>query len=127
MARTLVEIEGMEAVREALRLVPDQARAVISDVVQKTAFGAKQRAVAMAPRDTGRLRDAITSRSRGLNGRVEVGPQGFYWRFLEYGTRSVAARPFVRPAAEMESREFTERVRQAGVRLERNFATSRLL
>ena len=35
----------------------------------------------------------------------------FYWRFVNYGTHGVPARPFVEPAAEAEGLVFTEKVR----------------
>lgn len=127
MAKVSVQIEGMDQVRDALRRMPDQTRVIMADVVAKTAFSARQRTVAGAPVNTGLLRGSITSRSRGLSGRVDITGDAYYWRFLEFGTRYAAARPFVRPAAEAESVAFEQRVRQAATRLERDFASSRLV
>lgn len=127
MAKVTVQIEGMEGVRDALRRVPDQTRVLMADVIAKTAFSARQRTIASAPRDSGQLRSSITSSSRGLSGRVDVAGLAHYWRFLEYGTVRIPARPFVRPAAEAESVVFEQRIRQAAARLERDFSLSRLL
>jgi len=46
---------------------------------------------------TGDLRDSIKTEMRGLF-TVVVGPSVFYGKFLEFGTRLMAARPFMRPA-----------------------------
>lgn len=127
MAKVTVQIEGMEQVRDALRRVPDQTRVLMSDVVAKTAFSARQRTIAGAPVSTGLLRNSITARSRGLSGRVEIAGDAHYWRFIEYGTRYAAARPFVRPAAEEESATFEQRIRQAAARLERDFSAGRFV
>jgi HK97 gp10 family phage protein len=125
--RTVITLEGFDSVRAAVQRVPDEVRVAMADVVQKTAFGARQRTIALAPRATGLLRSSITSSSRGLSGRVDIAGPAYYWRFPEYGTRFRAATPFVRPAAELESIDFTERVRQVGLRLERDFSAGRLL
>jgi hypothetical protein len=85
--------------------------------------------MANAPRDTGRLRNAITWFARGLTGRVTVAPEGFYWRFHEYGTRSIPAPAsgFARAASEAESPDVEARARQITARAERNFEAGRLL
>jgi HK97 gp10 family phage protein len=122
--RISTQLVGFEQVRAAVKRVPYEARVVLSDVIAKTTFAVKQRAIVLVPKDTGQLRTAITSSSRGLYGRVEVrDPASYYWRFLEYGTVRMAARPFVRPAAELETNDFTERVRRAGQQLERDFTS----
>lgn len=125
MAKVKVEIEGMEQLRDALKRLPEQTRAVMSDVVAKTAFSARQRVSAAAPVDTGLLRSSITSSSRGLSGRVDITADAYYWKFKEFGTVHEAARPFIRPAAEAETSAFEQRIRQAAARIERDFSTSR--
>lgn len=123
-ARVTVTLEGFDDVRNAVKRVPDAARVVLSEVIAKTTFSARQRAIALAPVDSGTLRRSITSSSRGMYGRVVINdPDVFYWRFVEYGTRYKAARPFIRTAAELETGAFTERVRLAGKQLERDFTS----
>ena len=63
-----IEVEGVEALQEAFRRFPDHANAALKDIVAKTAFAAKQRMIAGAAHDTGRLKAAITSRTRGMSG-----------------------------------------------------------
>jgi HK97 gp10 family phage protein len=128
MAKVTVTLEGFEQVRAAVTRVPEHANEHLAQAVRLSTFSAAQRTKALAPRGaTGTLRNAISSSVRGLSGRVTVDPSGFYWRFLEYGTRHQAAQPFVRTAAELESREFEDRVRQVGVKLERDFSAGRFL
>ena len=49
--------------------------------------------------DTGRLRNAVGFQITGP-GRVGIGVEAGapYWRFLEFGTRFIEPRPFIRPA-----------------------------
>lgn len=124
-ARITTTLVGFDEVRAAVKRVPDEARVVLSDVIAKSTFAVRQRMIAMAPRgETGRLRAAISSSSRGLFGRVVItDPDAYYWRFLEFGTVKMAARPFIRPAAELETADFTERIRQSARRLEDGFGS----
>lgn len=50
----------------------------------------------------GFLRNAIgwTARPRSLSAVVTVLKDAFYWKFVEYGTRHMSARPMFRPAAD---------------------------
>jgi HK97 gp10 family phage protein len=48
-----------------------------------------------------------------------------YWRYVEFGTRYMAAQPFFRPAAEEERNAFIQRMRDVGPRLERDLSVSR--
>lgn len=56
-------------------------------------------AVAAAPVDTGRLRQSIGLQKRG-EGHYRVGTNVEYAPYVEYGTRRMAAQPFMRPALE---------------------------
>lgn len=64
----------------------------------------RDRAKALAPVDTGRLRDSIDyeldTDERGPVARISWGSGAFYGQFIEFGTRRRPARPFLRPAAE---------------------------
>jgi HK97 gp10 family phage protein len=122
-SRVTLTLEGFEETRRAVVAVPDAARAMLSDVIAKTTFATGQRAKALAPRETGLLRSSITAVSRGLYGRVTVSGDAFYWRFVEYGTVKMAAKPFVRPSVEMEQPQFLERVRNVGRELERDWTS----
>jgi hypothetical protein len=56
--------------------------------------------------DTGNLRNsiAITMINNGLTARIDFGAEYAFW--LEFGRRSVAARPFARPALEAQRPAF---------------------
>lgn len=125
-----MRLEGFEATRRALVSAPERVRVHASSAVAASTFAITQRAKAMVPVDTGRLKSAIES-SRvvsGLQGRVGLsGSDVPYWRFVEFGTRNMAARPFFRPAAEQERNAFIQRMRDIGPKLERDLSTGRFL
>lgn len=134
MAKVTAQLVGFEQTRRALAAVPDRVRLLSADAVAASTFSLAQTARAMAPRDTGALRQAIVSKSTGLNGRVGLSPDVIngrhpqvYWRFVEFGTVRVPARPFFRPAAEREREAFIKRMRNIGPALERDLSAGRLL
>jgi HK97 gp10 family phage protein len=126
-----VTLEGMAPLQRMLKEAPEVVRELASDPVLKTSFAVGQRAKAFCPVATGALKASITATARGLNGRVgvaaggaagRVGPE-VYWRFVEFGTSRVPARPFFRPAAEAETDAYVARMRAIGARLERDLKT----
>lgn len=147
MSKVTLKIEGMEALQAAIRTAPDRVKAYAGDAVALTTFAIAQRAKALAPRDTGALQRSITASSRGLTGKVTIAEGGetiggrtvfgpgdmgrhrpaVYWRFVEFGTKRTAARPFLRPAAEAESEAYLQRFREVGRKLERDFSAGSLL
>ena len=125
MAKVTMQLEGFEALQRAIKTSPDLVRLHSEDAVSKTSFSTASRATALAPRGpTGRLKGSIKGTSRGLNGRVTIAPEAFYWRYVEYGTVNMTARPFIRPAAEAEGPHYINRMRAIGPKLERNWPTS---
>lgn len=137
MAKVTATLDGFEATKRAIAAVPEAAKALAADAVAKSTFSLEQTARALAPRGpTGRLRAAITSKATATAGRVGIAP-GFgtgrgpgpdvYWRFVEFGTVRVPARPMFRPAAERERDPFIRRMREIGPKLERNLSAGRTL
>jgi len=133
MGSVTIKIEGMEALQRALRQAPDVVRARAADAIQASSFAVAQRARGKVPVDTGKLKAAIGSLARGLNGRVGItdtdmarGPAR-YWRFVEFGTVRTPAQPFFRPAADEEATPYVNRLRAIGVQLERDFSAGRFL
>lgn len=134
MAKVTARLDGFEQTRRALASVPDRVRVLSADAVAVSTFSLAQTARAMAPRDTGALKQAIVSKSTGLSGRVGLSPDVIngrrpevYWRFVEFGTVHVPARPFFRPAAELEREAFIKRMRNIGPALERDLSAGRFL
>lgn len=124
-----MKLEGFVPLQRALVAAPELARTHASSAVASSTFAVAQRARTLVPVDTGDLQRSITTSTvvRGLTGRVGLStPDTSYWRYVEFGTRFMPARPFFRPAAEMEREGFIQRMRQIGSRLERDLSTGRL-
>jgi len=112
MAAAGAILEGLPFVRDQLAgLLPREIKAVLRRSTAKIAANVRNDIRAHAPRQTGNLKKAITSRRRrGTRDQIEAavfithGPSvrrdAFYWHFLEYGTVNIRAQPFVVPAAE---------------------------
>jgi HK97 gp10 family phage protein len=120
MAKAGVELVGLREANRALRQLPDLAKGSVQQVHDVTAFQVARAASAKAPRSAdgshgnppGFLAAAIRweSRPRSLSAVVGVGAAAFYWKFLEYGTRFLSARPFLRPAADENRRDHRSRL-----------------
>jgi HK97 gp10 family phage protein len=132
-----MQMTGARELVAALSAAPEQMKSYASGAVAASTASVANRMRTLAPRDTGRLQRSITSSSNGLNGRVTIGAEAYYWRFVEFGTsrgRSVlggkfttAAQPFVRPSAEEETPVFERRMNDAVGRLARDLSTSRFV
>ena len=125
-----MKLEGFEVLQRAITSAPVMVKAHASSAVAASSFAVAQRARSLAPLATGTLRANIES-SRvvgGLTGSVGIASkEAFYWRYVEFGTVNMPARPFFRPAAESESEAFIQRMRAIGSKLERDFSSGRLV
>jgi HK97 gp10 family phage protein len=134
VAKVTMSLTGMDALQRALKTAPDTVQLYAADAVTKTGFAIAQRARALVPVGaTGALKRAIasapasTTRS-GPSGRVGLdSPEVFYWRYVEFGTVRVRARPFFRPAADAEADDYVARIRAIGPALERDLSASRFV
>lgn len=115
-------LQGMGALQKALREAPAAIRAELESAVEQTAFAIAQRMRATVPRQTGLLVGQIDSFRKGLSGRVTIGVDGFYWHYLEYGTVRITAKPFIRPAVELEAIVFEQRLRDAARNIDRDLS-----
>jgi HK97 gp10 family phage protein len=92
--------------------IGSRMRAMLSAAVRKTAFDLEANAKDVVPVKTGNLKNSIQTETKGdLNADVRVGAE--YGIYVEYGTRKMSARPFLRPAAEKVKDEFVEACKQA--------------
>ncbi len=126
-----MKLEGFEATQRALVRAPVLVKTLASSAVATTTFAIAQRAKSLVPVASGDLKRAIEGSrptAGGLTGRVGTNASNvYYWRFVEFGTKSQAAQPFFRPAAEAESNAYLDRLRAIGPRLERDFSVGRTL
>lgn len=112
----------MEALRRALRETPELVRDHVSQAVALSTFSLTQRIRAAVPVKTGTLKGAISSSTTPRTGKVTIGADAHYWRYLEYGRQGVAAYPFVRPAGEIEAAEFERRILNIGRQIEASWS-----
>lgn len=129
------QLIGLKEANRALRALPDTVKPNVQQVMDVTASNVARRAQASVRRRTGRLARSIAwqRRPRTVAAVVGVAPEGFYWKFLEYGTVKMEAVPFFRPAAEAEQSAHQEAIvralDKANTTMERaaSSASSRLL
>ncbi len=105
-----VKVIGLREANRSLKQLPPEAQAGAQHVFDVTAFHVSTAAASHAPRSVdgsrghppGFLAASIRweSRPRSLAAVVGVAAAAFYWKFVEYGTRKMAARPYLRPAAD---------------------------
>lgn len=91
-----IQLVGAASVIKALEnMVSDNE---LEMLVQKAALKVEAEAKKLCPVDTGRLRASITTQRLGpLTYGVGTGVE--YAPYVEFGTRKMAAQPFLRPAA----------------------------
>jgi HK97 gp10 family phage protein len=84
---------------EIPQAIRDQ-RVLLSALVRRAAFEIEARAKVLAPVRTGNLRNSIQTdvESDGLTAHVGTGVE--YAAYVEFGTRRMAPRPYLAPAAE---------------------------
>lgn len=89
-----------------------KVRSFVSAEVKKATLEIQAKAQELVPVKTGTLRRSITSQfPTDLSG--VVGTSVFYGQFVEFGTRRMGARPYLRPAAEAVLPGFSGRVAAA--------------
>jgi HK97 gp10 family phage protein len=100
-----VKVFGVEELRANLRaLPPDVAKFALTVACRNAADVLRGRMLETVPRDEGTLAGSLQVQyrkpTRKLSQRYVIGPTsaGFYGRFLEWGTRNLSARPWMRPA-----------------------------
>ncbi len=114
----VAEVEGLEHLTRQMRALPDRVQNnILRSAVQSGAQEMVKEIRRRAPRGRkvlssrsinslryGPMRKSIKAKRRSVKDGV-VGSsiymgKAFYWRFFEFGTKKMAARPFVRPAIE---------------------------
>lgn len=106
-----IRIDGIDEIENILgTLAPRVARTVNRSAIHAVANEIRNEAKQKAPRQTGALKKSIKSRRRRPRNPdkpysdvyVQTGKQArndaYYWRFVEYGTKTQSPRPFFKPA-----------------------------
>ncbi len=109
------EFVSLRDANRALKQLPDFAKVAAQEVMDVTAFRVWGNAQSRVPRRTGFLASRLRweSRPRSVSAVVGVEPDAYYWKYLEYGTKTIAARPFMRPSAMSEEANHQDRLEQA--------------
>lgn len=106
---------GVTVIVKSNRLpeMPAVIHAAVVGEVKKATYDVEAKSKAIAPVKTGLLRRSIHSvfENGGLTGLV--GPSVLYGKFVEFGTRRMGARPYMRPAAEQVLPKFVDDVKRA--------------
>ena len=101
-------VDGTEAVIRGLKGVTVRLNLYAGNSVQQACRRIVARAQRLVPVLTGELKNSIGYAMRGPTLGVVgfAAPGSKYWYFVELGTVSAPARPFMRPAAEPERATF---------------------
>ncbi len=90
-----------KAFRAALKQAVKRMDLLSAEDLERLGYSVVNRARTYAPVDTGRLRNSIDIQEKGRDTSgpfVDVGTRVDYAGFVEYGTRHMAAQPYLRPA-----------------------------
>lgn len=112
MARPVARVEGKDRLIRRIRSIAAGMKRGGDSGASESAERIKDRARALAPVDTGKLRDSIKV-EKVATGKYEVGPgdEVDYALFVELGTSRTRAQPYMRPAIEAERAQFVRNVR----------------
>lgn len=136
MARSRVKVLGLDELARVLEGIPRDIRE--RDLHRETKKGAdtfRDMARNLAPVRTGKLRsNIVTRKNKGtafdaehevvVRARGKAGGKynAFYGAFVEYGTRNMAARPFMRPAFDLLEGDVVRNFKKAVLNRVRRYA-----
>ena len=131
-----IEITGLSELEKALEAFPDRiAKNILSGAIRAGAVVMQQEARKLAPKSVqehpmgrkgkkvivqpGNLRKNIKVRLAPRKSRdvpieywVYVSTKAWYWRFPEFGTKKMSAKPFMRPAFNSRKQEALDRIKE---------------
>lgn len=91
-----IDTSEVRALALDLAKAPGKVQRRASQAIRKTAHDIEADAKALAPVDTGNLRNSIGSEVGLLE--AEIGPTAEYGGYVEEGTSRMAPQPYLRPA-----------------------------
>jgi len=107
-----LEVKGVKETLAKIDLINAKVRKAVQEQVGKSAFNIQREAKKRCPVDTGALRNSITVDFYGVMS-AQIGPHMPYAPYVEYGTRKMAARPYLFPAFEQERPNFEKGLAEA--------------
>lgn len=87
-----LEFRGWEEFRRFSKNFPSRVRMAMNDVSEEASRLIAAKARSKAPKRTGKLRDSIRASGFTIEARAP------YSKFVEFGTKRMDAKPFLRPA-----------------------------
>ncbi len=97
----VIKFDGLDDLLKRIEKQPANVRSEASNIIQNTALRVEKRAKANAPVDTGYLKQHITAEKTGELS-ADVTSLAEYSFYNEFGTRKMAAHPYMRPALNQE-------------------------
>ena len=112
MSSVGISISGQSAVIENINIAQKTLLAKIDFAVQGAGIACQKYAKLNCPVDTGRLRNSILYNNTG-NYSCTVNTNVTYAPYVEFGTRRMAAQPFLYPAYALAMQELLDELRAA--------------
>ncbi len=106
-----IDVAGNEELSRAISQFDAEMQKKLHESLRAWAENVRTEAQRIAPVRTGHLRSTIYARTREWN--AEVGAEASYAADVEFGTRTVQAKPFVNPAVQSKLPELEHLLLQA--------------
>ncbi|MFC4333864.1 HK97-gp10 family putative phage morphogenesis protein [Salininema proteolyticum] len=110
MPKYRIDVAGSNQLQRRLAALPDDLRDSLKGSLRDAAKSVRSEAQDEVPVESGDLRKSIKFRVDGRKLTATVRVEKFYGHFVEFGTTSQEAQPFMRPAFEAERRRFAGRI-----------------
>ncbi len=107
-----IAVNGVEETIAKLSAMNAKARKAVGQQIAESALNIQMGAKKRCPVRTGALRNSITVDFYGKMS-AQIGPHMPYAPYVEYGTRKMAAQPYLFPAFEEERPKLEEGIKKA--------------
>jgi HK97 gp10 family phage protein len=108
----VLDVRGVKETIAKIDLTNSKVRQAVKEQVAKSALNIQLGAKKRCPVRTGALRNSITVDFYGVMS-AQIGPHLPYAPFVEFGTKKMAARPYLFPAFEEERPKFEKGLAKA--------------
>lgn len=107
-----IDVKGVEETIAKLSVMNTKARKAVEQQIAESALNIQMGAKKRCPVRTGALRNSITVDFYGKMS-AQIGPHMPYAAYVEYGTKKMAAQPYLFPAFEEERPKLEEGIKKA--------------